>query len=205
MPSTHVVHPAATEFHPEFGYLCPGPQLRRMVRVALISTALGATVGAAGVLALMPRGEPSLMRAETALAAVAADESVAAPAVTAGGEEIVQPPSAVGAKPCTAQTWPYLDSNCLSGFERKWQDLRVLRPEEPAQSAPAQVMPVTTPEMGATKSMADPKVPSKKKEKTAERRRNKRSKPFAEPDARSAYATPYERRYEQPRRDWGWN
>jgi hypothetical protein len=39
MPSVHHVHP-------EFGYFCPTPRFRRDVRVAIVSVALGALVGA---------------------------------------------------------------------------------------------------------------------------------------------------------------
>jgi hypothetical protein len=44
MPSVHHVHP-------EFGYFCPTPRFRRDVRVAIVSVALGAIVGA-GVVTL---------------------------------------------------------------------------------------------------------------------------------------------------------
>jgi hypothetical protein len=42
MPSVHQVHP-------EFGYFCPTPRLRRDVRVAIVSIVLGTIVGAAWV------------------------------------------------------------------------------------------------------------------------------------------------------------
>jgi hypothetical protein len=39
--------------HPEFGYFCPSPGLRRAVRVALAFTVIGALAGAGGVAALI--------------------------------------------------------------------------------------------------------------------------------------------------------
>src|SRR5260370_25724902 len=39
MPSAHYVHP-------EFGYFCPGPGLRRVLRVAVVSILFGIIIGA---------------------------------------------------------------------------------------------------------------------------------------------------------------
>jgi hypothetical protein len=39
--------PLAYDVHPEFGYFCPGPRLRRELRVALVSILLGIVIGAA--------------------------------------------------------------------------------------------------------------------------------------------------------------
>jgi hypothetical protein len=39
--------PLAYDVHPEFGYFCPGPRLRRELRVALVSILLGMVIGAA--------------------------------------------------------------------------------------------------------------------------------------------------------------
>jgi hypothetical protein len=78
----------------------------------------------------------------------------------------------------------------------------VLRPEQPAQSAPAQVMPAKTPEITAA-TPAETKAPAKKKPRTVRRNRN-RSRSPVEFDARDAYATQYRPRYEDPRRDWRW-
>jgi hypothetical protein len=43
---------ASPNVHPEFGYLCASPRLRRDLRVALYSILLGAVVGAGGIIAL---------------------------------------------------------------------------------------------------------------------------------------------------------
>lgn len=43
----------ATNLHPEFGYFCPTPSLRRMVKVALAFTVIGALAGAGGMAALI--------------------------------------------------------------------------------------------------------------------------------------------------------
>jgi hypothetical protein len=41
--------------HPEFGYFCPAPRLRREVRVALFAIAFGALIGSITVTALSTR------------------------------------------------------------------------------------------------------------------------------------------------------
>src|SRR5215470_13425632 len=46
--------------HPEFGYLCPTPGLRRMVRMALAFTVIGAVAGAGGMAALIADHETGL-------------------------------------------------------------------------------------------------------------------------------------------------
>jgi hypothetical protein len=42
-------------YHPEFGYFCPSPLVRRSIRVALTSAAVGEAIGACIVLSLMDR------------------------------------------------------------------------------------------------------------------------------------------------------
>jgi hypothetical protein len=39
--------PPAYDVHPEFGYLCPGPRIRRELRVALVAVLCGMVIGAA--------------------------------------------------------------------------------------------------------------------------------------------------------------
>src|SRR4030088_2946201 len=45
----------APGYHPEFGYFCPSPRLRHSLRVAMICIAVGMSLGAIVVLALMDR------------------------------------------------------------------------------------------------------------------------------------------------------
>jgi len=45
--------------HPEFGYFCPSPGLRRTVRIALVSTIIGVIAGASGVAALIAAHDPA--------------------------------------------------------------------------------------------------------------------------------------------------
>ncbi len=219
MPSPRVFHPGAPEYHPEFGYFCPGPQLRRVLRVAVISATVGAGAGALVLLTIMPRGNSEAARTQNVPAAVAAagqpsalqspasvsspPATVARPASNSAG--LAPPTASMDAKPCTEQTWPYMASHCLAGADRKPQEMRVLRPEEPVQSAPAKVMPAKPSETIAATPETEAKAPPKKKVRAAHRRRNKRTRPPTELDPRSAYATPYEMRYALPRRDWGWS
>lgn len=46
---------SAGNFHPEWGYLAPAPSFMRMVRIALVATAIGAVGGAVVVVSLVER------------------------------------------------------------------------------------------------------------------------------------------------------
>jgi hypothetical protein len=46
---------SAGNFHPEWGYLAPAPGFMRMVRIALVATAIGAVAGAVVVVSLIER------------------------------------------------------------------------------------------------------------------------------------------------------
>src|SRR5579864_2916331 len=60
--STHValevVMRLAGNFHPEWGYLAPAPNVMRTARIVVVATAIGATAGAAVVLSLAERSAP---------------------------------------------------------------------------------------------------------------------------------------------------
>src|SRR5580704_70421 len=45
----------AGNFHPEWGYLAPAPNVMRTARMVVVATAIGATAGAAVVLSLIDR------------------------------------------------------------------------------------------------------------------------------------------------------
>jgi hypothetical protein len=49
--------PAAPNFHPEFGFLCPSPQARRRMRLALVGAMTGMVIGAAMELAVAHRND----------------------------------------------------------------------------------------------------------------------------------------------------
>jgi hypothetical protein len=51
----------AGNFHPEWGYLAPAPNIMRTARVVVVATAIGATAGAAVVLSLAERSAPGAM------------------------------------------------------------------------------------------------------------------------------------------------
>jgi hypothetical protein len=213
MLSPQDLPPVPPEFHPEFGYIWPAVHTRRMVRIGLMSAAFGVLCGAIAVLATTPRTDSDAERTATVLAAVSPDEPAAVGAATSvapvASVEMATPP-VVAAKGCNDQTWPYLESGCLNSAARKRQPARVLKPEAPAQSAPAQVVPASGPEITAAAKIDAPSKAAKKREKTAKTRRQGRDRevadrergPYADP--RSAYASPYASRYDTPRRGWGW-
>jgi hypothetical protein len=53
-----VVMRFAGNFHPEWGYLAPAPNVMRTARIVVVATAIGATAGAAVVLSLAERSAP---------------------------------------------------------------------------------------------------------------------------------------------------
>ena len=56
-----------TEFHPEFGYIWPAAHNRRLMRIALTSTAAGALFGIIVALVMTSRADPDVARTATAL------------------------------------------------------------------------------------------------------------------------------------------
>jgi hypothetical protein len=54
----HAEIPSAQNFHPEFGYLCPSPQMRRRVRRAALTVLAGMAIAAGSALALVPQLVP---------------------------------------------------------------------------------------------------------------------------------------------------
>jgi hypothetical protein len=87
----------ARNFHPEWGYLVPAPGLIRTARVALVATAIGATVGAGVVFSLVdyPATEISVST-RTLVGPVEAASARASPAQRTNGQFPTQrqsPPS----------------------------------------------------------------------------------------------------------------
>jgi hypothetical protein len=116
------VEPAITPgYHPEFGYLCPSPLVRRNVRVALMSAVLGGGIGACIVLTLMdrrfaasPQSEQTSTFARTdrawgAVAQAATLESQPAIAPMAGEDKTS---TTIANEACADEGASYLDSKC---------------------------------------------------------------------------------------------
>jgi hypothetical protein len=180
------------------------------MRIALTSTAAGALFGIIVALVMTSRADPDVARTATALSvapAPAQEPAIVGPAsapIRAAATE-----SPVVAKSCNEQTWPYLDSKCLNNETRKPQPARILKPEAPAQSAPAPVVQPPEAEI-TTAAKAEAKPKAKKREKTSKRRRD-RDREFAATDrggrygdSGNAYATPYPPRYEARGPAWSW-
>jgi hypothetical protein len=185
--------PLPTEFHPEFGYLVPSPQLRRVMLVALVAALGGALFGGAGVLALNARQDRAVAVDVPAVAtAQIADAAMQPGAGFAPVADIVEPVAA-SAKPCAEQTWPYLDRKCVTGITSRFRHVRMLPPEmrsraEPVKSADAANERATPPEPEATPT---------KKRKSASRRT--RSRDNDELDGGNDYAST--RDWREARRD----
>jgi hypothetical protein len=74
-------------YHPEFGYLCPSPAVRRRARLAVISAGIGMLIGAGVVLSLMDRRFADGQRTEPALTAGHVDRDSTAIAKAADAED----------------------------------------------------------------------------------------------------------------------
>lgn len=171
------IMPLGEDFHPEFGYFCPSPAIRRRVRQGLIAAAAGAVCAGVLVLVVMPRSAES----DTALTLVTGDESAGAPN---SPQSDAAPARVAASKPCREQTWPYLESKCLSGKTQHPRQVRLLPPNAPAKPAITQ----------SSVFAAAEKAPAAAKKLRRTQRayddgRNRRSDDIA---AR-AYATPYGR------------
>jgi hypothetical protein len=55
---THAESPSAQNFHPEFGYFCPTPRMRRNFRSAVITILAGLAIAVGAALALSPQLAP---------------------------------------------------------------------------------------------------------------------------------------------------
>src|SRR6478609_955373 len=67
MPSPLALPPTPPEFHPEFGYIWPAAHNRRLMRIALTSTAAGALFGIIVALVMTSRADPDVAHTATAL------------------------------------------------------------------------------------------------------------------------------------------
>jgi hypothetical protein len=177
---------------------------------------------------------PPTVGAAPATTAAAAVTAVTPTITTAPNVAAVPPPRGTAAASCKEQTWPYLDGKCIKNSTRERQQVRVLKPETPVEPAPVEAAAAPTPETTAVVKPEEPLKASKKREKktvgTRQRRRDRdrefadtdRSRTYSDrgrvdfergryvDDTRSAYAGPYERRYEpyerryETRGGWGW-
>jgi hypothetical protein len=133
---------SAPDVHPEFGYFCPAPRLRRDFRVAIVSVLLGGIMGGGGIIALgsgLDRHSDSALQAEMATSGsetvpfVGADSRVAtADAVTqddTGNLDRSKPdtvPSNAANTACGEDIRSYRDGSCLAPRLR-WVRVREAR------------------------------------------------------------------------------
>jgi len=166
------------DFHPEFGFMCPSSHFRRVVRVAVVSIALGATAGAIAVFALAPRAD---LARDKALNIIFADQAAAANSAPAATIGKASSPSAA-------------DVNRVQVASHK-----------PTQGNLA-TKPATNAESATAADSEEPKVaPRKRKRKVVQSRPRRRDREVADTRDPGVFATPYGSRFEQPRSDGGWN
>jgi hypothetical protein len=178
-----------------------------MLLVAIICTVCGAAIGAVAVFSGISRR--SSADAESAAPPPAALSTVGLARSSESTSAVT--PRLESANSCREQTWPYLHDKCLAGSDpaSAARDVRVLRPEQPAQSAPAMIIEAPS-GREAVKAEADAAVAkntAKAKEaaqKENRRRHARRVRQPANSDSYEADAAPYRERYEPRRSDWGW-
>jgi hypothetical protein len=150
------------EFHPEFGYLAPAPQFRRVLRIAAIAAVLGVVFGAASVSTLMARRDHA--------AAAAAVAAAAEPALLVQVDDLAPQPRGV----------VRADTNNVPPA--------IAVASKPAD-VPAEAKPTTTPAVTSeTVRPSEPAVSPTKPRKTASRKTRSRSRERNEFDPGNAYA-----------------
>ena len=99
----HAAPARAQSFHPEFGYLCPSPQMRRKVRSVVMTIAAGMSIAAGTALALVPQLAPQAsgggMREASALSDTAVSKTVTTAVLVNGADA-----GGAGERPAPATT-----------------------------------------------------------------------------------------------------
>ena len=116
--------PSARYVHPEFGYFCPTPRLRRTMRVLLtcmIVGGIGFAVLRTGQDLTAAHSAASGNTAMMARAEIAPEAARASDSAALG----LRPALNQGLKTCEEDTWAYLDGKCVAGKERKLRVVRV--------------------------------------------------------------------------------
>jgi len=189
------------------GYLCPSPHSRRVLRVGLISGACGLAFGAIAATALMSTPSPSATRAQSAAtvgqATASGHADDAAAAVAPGVASAAQ-------RPCSEQTWPYIDRTCINDAAPKPAPVRVLAPAAPTEGARGATQGATQEaalaggDLKPADDLQPPAVSPPAREKTAQVRKKKRSHTRSrDDDSRSAYVSPNARYDYGMRNDYG--
>ncbi len=135
---------SSDQYHPEFGYLSPSPQFRRVLRVGLLAGALGTAAGILVALAVVGRPGTELARSPTSVGVTPAGQPAART------EEVGSAPTATSAQQ-TAQE--------RLSQERLSQDRLTEDPPKPGQ-APSQPAPQPSGQDQAVQNRQDAAEPS---------------------------------------------
>jgi hypothetical protein len=129
MPITHQRYEpqfiVADDYHPEFGYLCPSPRMRKTLRMSAIAALMGLAVGAVTMLALDHRrsadqepGAPTLATAITAT--TEPTDARPTPASPTPNTAVADGSSASRlAASCSDLAGSFLDAKCQGKKQRK--------------------------------------------------------------------------------------
>jgi hypothetical protein len=199
----------APAYHPEFGYLCPSPGVRRRIRAAMISAAVGMLIGASIVLSLTDRRPADGQRSERTLTAGQAERDWSAVAKAADSENSVLPvasqdsagaPSVQGA--CKDEGASFLNPKCRSGTKRKAHAARPFATRLatieigriPTQAGAGPSKPPEETPLSSNGAIERAAVPAKKSTRHA-RVRERPREPSGDGSNAFAYAFPYAQYY----------
>ena len=169
MPSPLALLPTPPEFHPEFGYIWPAAHNRRLMRIALTSTAAGALFGIIVALVMTSRADPDVARTATALSvapAPAQEPAIVGPASAPIHAAATNPPSLPNhatSKPGPISTANASTTRRANPSRRAFSSRRRQRSRRPRQLF----------------SRRKPKSPPRRKPRRNRRRRNARRRPSA--------------------------
>jgi hypothetical protein len=200
---------SAGNFHPEWGYLAPAPSFMRMVRTALVATAIGAVAGAVVVVSLIERpgsndsaiaahalltrapviASPTVVSRAAALVAVKSAPPAAQPQAQLSMATTTTTPAPAAAVPTAAATQPQnapiADKRGSAGIS---PPLPLPAPMDATVAANNPVMdPVRVPAEAdvavVPDTVAEPRVPAKRSASKRRRYDTYRNEPYRRQDA----------------------
>lgn len=192
------------ELHPEFGYFRPSQSIHRHARLGLIGAGIGAALAAVTLVALTagPAKDVEISLVGSADAAVTKESNQPSSnqplSISTSSISSSTGTSAVRTVKCEEQTWPYIESKCLSRPAN--QTVRLLPHDAPRQTELVATHGASAANAAKIKR-GHPTVTSEKQQpqKNRARQRNRNVEDVPE----RAYATPYRGRRIQPqRREW---
>ncbi len=188
------------ELHPEFGYFRPSASVHRHARLGLIGAGIGAALAAVALVALTagPAKDMEISLVGSADAAVTQESNRSSSNLTSSISSSTGTAPAVRTVKCQEQTWPYIESKCLSRPGN--QTVRLLPHDAPRQTELVATHGASA--ANAAKIKRGHSTATSEKQRPQENRARQRNRDLEDIPER-AYAAPYQGRRVQPqRREW---